>query len=31
MTAVEWLVNKILVEVDKCDDKGNIIGIDYYI
>ncbi len=30
MTAVEWLVNKILVEVDKCDDKGNIIGVYYW-
>jgi uncharacterized protein YuzE len=30
MTAVEWLVDKILVEVDKCDDEGNIIGIDYW-
>ena len=30
MTAVEWLVNEILIEVDKYDDEGNIIGIDYW-
>ena len=30
MTAVEWLVNEILTEVDKYDDEGNIIGTDYW-
>lgn len=30
MTAVEWLVNEILVEVDRYDDEGNKIGIDYW-
>jgi uncharacterized protein YuzE len=30
MTAVEWLVNEILVEVDKYDDEGNINGMEYW-
>lgn len=30
MTAVEWLVNEILVEVDDYDNEGNKIGIDYW-
>jgi hypothetical protein len=30
MTAVEWLVNKILTEVDKYDDEGNINGLEYW-
>lgn len=29
-TALEWLINEILTEVDKYDDEGNIIGIDYW-
>lgn len=29
-TAVEWLVKEILVEVDRYDDEGNKIGIDYW-
>jgi hypothetical protein len=28
-TAVEWLVNKILIEVDKYDEECNVIGIEY--
>jgi hypothetical protein len=30
MTAVEWLVNEILTEVDKYDDEGNINGLEYW-
>ncbi len=29
-TAVEWLVNEILTEVDKYDDEGNINGLEYW-
>jgi uncharacterized protein YuzE len=29
-TAVEWLVNKILIEVDKYDEECNVIGIEYW-
>lgn len=29
-TAVEWLVNEILTEVNKYDDEGNINGSEYW-
>lgn len=29
-TAVKSLINEILIEVDKYDDEGNVIGIDYW-